>query len=216
MEQRITRIETVKGSKKRKLYVNDSFLFSAYPADLRGYGLEEGAELTAELYEQITAELLLPRAKRRAMNLLLSKDRSRKELAEKLTADGYPEQVVLEAVAFVESYHYVDDFRYAAGMIRAREEEKSRQQIMMKLMEKGISREVTAEAFEAVRQERMELMGDDFEEAEISAIRKLVMKKTKAPAELSDKERQKLMASLYAKGFRSSDIKQVLGTELFE
>lgn len=211
MEQRITKIEAVKGSKKRKVYVNDCFLFSIYPGELREYGLKEGMELSAELYKKIEEELLLPRAKRRVMNLLLAKDRSRKELEDKLLSDGYPKQAAYDAIAFVESYHYIDDFRYAARVIRAGQEEKSKKQIMMKLLEKGISRDVAEEAFELVRQERMELQGDDFEEAELSAIRKLVQKKAAGCIDsLTEKERQKIMASLYAKGFSGNYIRQVL------
>lgn len=213
---KITKIESIKGSRKRRVYSDDSLLFLAYPAELRAYGIEEGEELSPELYEELNREVFIPRAKRRAMNLLVSKDRSRKELEERLASDGYPRKAAEEAVRFVESYHYLDDFRYAATFLRAKQEEKSKRQLIMKLAEKGISREVMDEAFEAVRQERMELMGDEFEEAELSAIRRLIRKKTKSSDLLSDKERQKLAASLYAKGFRSSDIRQVIDCECYE
>lgn len=216
MEQKITKIEIVKGSKKRKLYVNGSFLFSAYPRELREYGLEEGMELSAELYGKIVGELLLPRAKRRAMNLLLAKDRSRKELEEKLLSDGYPGQVVLDAAAFVESYHYIDDFRFATRLIRAGQEEKSKKQIMAKLAEKGISRGVVDEAFELVRQERMELLGDGFEEAELSAVRRIIHKKARDLESLTEKDRQKIMASLYARGFPAAYIRQVMHSDGLE
>ena len=62
----------------------------------------------------------------------------------------------------------------------------------------------------------MELMGDEFEEAELSAIRRLIQKKTKSSDALSDKERKKLAASLYAKGFQASDIRLMIDCELDE
>ncbi len=72
--------------------------------------------------------------------------------------------------------------------------------------------EVIEEAFEMVRTERMELLSDDFEEAEITALRRQVAKKVKDSASLSNKEISKLVASLGAKGFSVRDIRDVIGS----
>ncbi|MDE7327932.1 MAG: recombination regulator RecX [Lachnospiraceae bacterium] len=212
MEQVITAIESVKGSRKRRIYVNDEWKFSLYPAQVRQYGIEEGMGLSGALYEEICRETLLPQAKKRVLNLLIAKDRSRRELLGKLSDDGYPEEVCTMAVEYAQGYHYVDDLRYAVTYLRAHGEEKSRIQLFMKLKEKGIPREVADEAFETVRAERMELYGEEFEEAEITALRRQIAKKVKDPAALSEKEAAKLMASLAAKGFSLRDIRDVLGT----
>lgn len=216
MERIITGIEAVKGSRKRKIYVNDEWLFSLYPAQVRQHGLKEGMQLTPELYERICAETLLPQAKKRVLNLLIAKDRSRRELLEKLSGDGYPAEVCETAVEYAESYHYVDDLRFAVTYLRSHEEEKSRLQLSMKLKEKGIGREVVDEAFDTVREERMEQMGEEFEEAELTALRRQIVRKVKNPSSLTEKEVQKLVASLYAKGFRSTDIREVLGRAFLE
>lgn len=216
MERVITAIETVKGSRKRKIYVNDEWLFSLYPAQVRRHGLEEEMPLTPELYESICTETLLPQAKKRVLNLLLAKDRSCRDLLEKLSGDGYPEEICETAVEYAESYHYVDDLRFAAAYLRSHEEEKSRLQLSMKLREKGIDREVADEAFDAVRAERMERMGEEFEEAELAALRRQIARKVKNPSSLTEKEIQKLVSSLYAKGFRSADIRSVLKQALSE
>ncbi|MDE7298967.1 MAG: recombination regulator RecX [Lachnospiraceae bacterium] len=210
MERTITSIESCKGSRKRKVYVNDEFLFSLYPAELRQYELEEGSLLTEELWAEILRDALLPRAKKRVLNLLIAKDRSRKELSERLVADGYPAETAEEAVEYAEAYHYVDDLRFAVNLLRSRQEEESSRRLSMRLNEKGISREVIEEAFDTVREERIELMGDAFEEAEQTALRRQIRRRTSDPASLSEKERQKLMAALYARGFRSSDITAAL------
>lgn len=216
MNRVITDIETVKGSRKRKIYVNDEWLFSLYPAQVRQHGLEAGLPLTPELYERICAQTLLPQAKKRALNLLLAKERSRRELLEKLSGDGYPAEVCETAVEYAESYHYVDDLRFAVTYLRTHEEEKSRLQLSLKLKEKGIEREVVEEAFETVREERMEQMGEAFEEAELTALRRQASRKVKNPSSFTEKEIQKLVAALYAKGFHSADIRTVLGSMLSE
>ena len=161
------------------------------------------------MYTEFCQEVLLPRAKKRVLNLLTAKDRTRKELYDKLSSDGYPKEVAEVAIEYAGSYHYVDDLRLAAAYIRASQEEKSRRQLTVKLTEKGVSREVIEEAFEIVCEERLEVMGDEFEEAEITALRRLIAKKSKNQTSFSEKDRQKLMASLYAKGFRQADITKV-------
>ncbi|MDE7211875.1 MAG: RecX family transcriptional regulator [Lachnospiraceae bacterium] len=211
MERVVTAIELVKGGRKRKIYVNDEWAFSLYPAQIRGHGIEEGMVLTGELYERICTETLEPQAIKRVLNLLIAKDRSRKELLEKLAGDGYPPEVAQTAVEYAQSYHYVDDLRFAVTYLRSHEEEKSRLQLSMKLKERGIAREVVDEAFETVYEERLERMGEDFEEAELTALRRQVGRKVKNPATLTQKDVQKLTASLCAKGFRGADIRRVLG-----
>lgn len=214
MEQIITKIETVRNSRKRKIYINDSLLFSLYPAEVRQYDLKEEDILTPEKYQELCTEVFCPRAKRRAMNLLVTKDRSRKELEEKLKGDGYPEEAVAAALSYVESYHYLDDLRFSVSLIRSKQEEKSSRQIQMKLREKGISREVSELAFETVEEERMELMGDDYEPAELEAIRRAVRRKTSEPASLDEKAKLKLLTSLYNKGFCISDIREIMNTDV--
>lgn len=212
MEQVITAIEAVKGSKKRRVLVNDEWKFSLYAGQVREHGLTEGMELTGALYQKICRETLLPQAKKRVLNLLLAKDRSEMELNKKLLKDGYPEEVCAAAVDYAKGYHYVDDLRYAATYLRSHQEEKSRLELTMKLKQKGIVGEVIEEAFEMVRTERMELLSDDFEEAEITALRRQVAKKVKDSASLSNKEISKLVASLGAKGFSVRDIRDVIGS----
>lgn len=208
METVITAIEEKKGSRKRKIYVNGEWRFSLYPGQIHQYQLKEGMEFSDTLYQQIGKETLLPQAKKRVLNLLTARDRTRRELLEKLAGDGYPEEVCTAAVEYAESYHYVDDLRFAITYLRSYEEEKSRLQLSMKLKEKGILREVADEAFEVVREERKERMGEEFEEAEIVALRRQIAKKTKNAAP-SKKDSAKLFASLAAKGFSSSDIRSI-------
>lgn len=210
MERIVTAVEICRGSRKRKVYINDEFLFSLYPAELSRSGLEEGVSFTDELCSEVFQEILLPRAKKRVLNLLIAKDRSRKELCERLSSDGYPPEVAAEAVEYAEAYHYVDDLRFAVTFLRSKQEEESSRRLAMRLGEKGISREVIQEAFDMVREERIELMGDEFEEAEQTALFRQIRRRTSNPSELTEKERQKLMAALYARGFRSSDITAAL------
>ena len=88
------------------------------------------------------------RAKKRALHLLERMDRTEHQLREKLMASDYPEDVVEEAIAYVKSFHYIDDKRYAENFTRYKKENLSRQQIKQKLMLKGVDRDTIALAIE--------------------------------------------------------------------
>lgn len=210
MERIVTKIEAVKGQKKRKLFVNDSFLCSLYQAEVREYGFAEGEVLDELQYERFCENVLLPRAKKRTLNLILAKDRSRKELEGQLEKDGYPLEIVEAAIDYAESYHYVDDLRVATTLVRSLNHSKSKQQIMFKLKEKGIAGDLIERAFDVIEEEERELQGDEYESAEYTAIRKWIRKKTLDFSSLTDQEKQKIMNSLYMKGFRSGDIRCVI------
>ncbi len=209
MEQVITEIVTGKGSKKRQLMVNDSLYCMLYFSEIRALALEEGQEFTCEVQEQIE-EVLRPRARRRTLNLLVAKDRSKRELQEKLKKDGYTEAAIEDAIEFAEGYHYIDDLRFAMKQVRSLQEEKSSLQIRMKLQEKGISRDIIEEAFVAVQEEREEELGEEYEPAELTAIRKLVQRKVPKEGLMPEEQSRKLAASLYQKGFDGNLIRRVL------
>ena len=212
----ITKIVKCPGSRKYQVYEEKSVLFSLYASELSLYQLTEGEDLDDARYERICTEVLIPRARKRVLNLLLSKDYSQHELEEKLNRDGYPEKIAENAISYAKDYHYVDDLRLAVTYLRARQEQKSSLYLRQKLMEKGVSNEVIEEAFTQVREERMVLLGDEFEEAEQVALARELQKKIPMDGILSEKERQKLFSSLCAKGFRAADIAKQLRLDYME
>ena len=82
------------------------------------------------------------------MHLLEKQDRTERQLYDKLKQNGYPESCIESAIAYVKSYHYIDDFRYASTYIRYHQEKKSRQKLKMELMAKGIGRDLVDAALE--------------------------------------------------------------------
>ncbi len=56
-------------------------------------------------------------AKKKAMALLKYMDRTEWQLRDKLTSKGFSEEAVEEAVEYVKSYHYLDDYRYARHFV---------------------------------------------------------------------------------------------------
>ena len=112
----VTRIEELSRS-RCKIYLEDSFAFVLYKGELRLYGVREQEELSEESYREIMQEVLPKRATLRCMNLLQSRPYTESKLRSKLKEGGYPQESVDSALAYVKSYHYVDDLQFAKDYI---------------------------------------------------------------------------------------------------
>lgn len=93
------------------------------------YRLKENDELSAEIFQEIFREILVKRAKLRAMHLLTRMDYTEAELEKKLMKGEYTPQAVKIAMDYVRSYHYLDDERYVARYLSAYQGRKSRRQM---------------------------------------------------------------------------------------
>ena len=142
-------------------------------------------------------EKLLPkRATMRAMNLLKSRPYTEYQLRQKLSMGGYPQDAQEKAISYVKSYHYIDDRQYAMDYIEYHQESKTKQKLLQSLMSKGLSKELILECFD-------EIVGDRKKELEEEQILKILRKKNYDPEQWTFEEKQRLMASLYRKGFSS-------------
>lgn len=147
---------------------------------------------------------MLKRAKLRCMHLLEKRDYTEKELRQKLEngKTEYTEEQIDGAIAYVKSFHYVDDGRYACKYIEAMQSRKSRRQIEQELYQKGVDRELIQEAFEET--------GEVPEEEQIARW----MEKRNFHSEEADlKEKQRMYAFLARKGFRAENIQRAMKSE---
>ena len=112
--------------KKSKVFLDTDLCFALYKSELRTYKIEKDAEISQECYDTIMNEVLLKRAKLRCMNLLKSRDYTEYQLRIKLRQGVYPEEIIDAAIAYVASYGYVNDFRYAQNYIEYAGNTKSR------------------------------------------------------------------------------------------
>ena len=75
---------------KYKVYLDEEFAFVLYKGELSLYGIQEGKELSQDVVERIKKEVLVKRAKLRALHILERADRTEAELAAKLKQDIMP------------------------------------------------------------------------------------------------------------------------------
>lgn len=195
---KVTKIEAITKT-KYKVEIDEQFAFVLYKGELLQYRITEGSEIAEELYQKIRKEVVLKRAKLRAMHLLTDMARTEAGLRQKLKQNLYPEDVVEEALAYVRSFGYVDDYRYAENYIISKKDSRSRKEIYAKLCEKGVSKDLIALAFE-----------NCYEDGEREAICQLIRKKNIDLENATEKELNKLYGYLARKGFRYEDIRQCL------
>lgn len=144
------------------------------------------------------------RARLRCMHLLERRDYTEKQLRDKLVMGKteYPPEVIDDAIAYVKSYHYVDDARYACRYVECMKERKSRRQIEQELYRRGVAREFVEAAFEQTE-----------EVSEETLIREWLEKRHFDAESADRKEKQRMYAFLARKGFSGSGIARALRAE---
>ena len=125
---RVTHIEELSKSRSR-VFIDGEFAFVLYKGELRLYHVVAGEELSQKDYQIIMGQVLPKRAKLRAMNLLKGREYTTRQLYDKLKSGDYPEEIIKEALDYVESFHYTDDLRYAVSYISGHETTRSRRRI---------------------------------------------------------------------------------------
>lgn len=185
--------------KKVKITFDHQFTLVLYKGELKSFSLKEGAEVGEDTIQRIEEQVLNKRATRYAMNLLVKKDYTSKELTDKLTRAGYTENSAGAALSYVSSYHYVDDLSYARRYLETYSDRKSVRKMQMELRQKGISDELFAQA-------RDEAQMED----ETDTLRYYAQKKARSLDLTQEKDRQKLLRFLVGRGFSFTSAREML------
>lgn len=136
--------------------------------------------------------------RKKAMSLLNHKDRTRWELQDRMEKAGFSGEVIADALAYVEGFHYIDDLRYARRFADIYRESRSIARIRQDLKKRHVPEEYIEIALE-------EISYDDS-----AALAREVEKLCRGKAALTYEEKQKMAAKLYRRGFRTEDIFRAL------
>lgn len=166
-------------------------------------GLESGAGMTQDVYEEIFSELRSS-CMRRCGALLGNRDYTVKRLRTKLEEAGFPPLIIEECIGKLIDAHYLDDRRYAQTYVRSHLSDRSRFRITQDLMGRGIAEYVIEEVFAAAGEET------DPEEAQFRQIRHLLKKRGFVSVSSSFEMRQKTMAYLHRKGYEPDLIRRAM------
>ena len=131
-----------------------------------------------------------------ALYLLGFKDRTEKELSDKLRDKGYDEEEIEAAIAKCTEYGYINDCRFAAVYARNRMMQKGDRLIRMELSRKGVSDEVSGSAI------------DDLSRDESEAGFELLNRRYRGQDLSDDSVRRKAFGFLMRRGFSYDSIRQ--------
>ena len=147
----ITKLDKV-GTKQVRLFFDEEKYCLLYYNEIRRLGFHEQDEIGQEEFEELN-KLLLHRAKLKAMSLLKYQGRTKKELKERLMRAEFPEFITEGAVAYVESFGYINDDAYIRNIIDSRKDKKSRREIYALLRQKGVDMNRAEEIMEEMYEE---------------------------------------------------------------
>ena len=135
-----------------------------------------------------------------AVYLLNFKNRTRKELTDKLKSKGYSDSEIVDTMDKLTAYNYVNDGNYTLSYIKSNMNKKGKKLICRELMEKGIDKAVIDENFETISE-------DYGEEDKIEAI----YNKRFSEADLYDaKTRNRIFSYFVRRGFSFDKISKIV------
>ncbi|MGI6118855.1 MAG: regulatory protein RecX [Bilifractor sp.] len=133
-------------------------------------------------------------AVKKAMNLLTYKDRSEKELRDRLAAEGFEEAQIADALNYVGAFGYINDKRYAENYVASYAGKKSRNAIRLELRKKGVD------------ENWIDLALEDVPEDETEQMKELLVRKAGPPHRLEDREKRRLCAFLGRRGYSTGAV----------
>lgn len=192
----ITKLEDA-GKRKVRVFLDEERFCSLYPNEMRELGIRENQEMDADRFS-VMQKMLLQRAERKALSLLEYKDRTKKELKDRLLRLEYPEHVVEDAVAYVEFYGYINDEEYVRRYMEYKADSKSRRQIVQELKQKGI------------RSSLLERIWDEYEYNETEILKGQLERRIRQKGTVTEENFQKYYNYFARKGFSSHTILYLL------
>lgn len=192
----ITKLDKV-GTKQVRLFFDEEKYCLLYYNEVRRLGFHEKDEVGQQEFEELN-KLLLHRAKLKAMSLLKYQDRTRKELKDRLMRAEFPEFITEGAIAYVESFGYINDEEYVRRYMEYKAGTKSRIQIKMDLRKKGIGIEILERIF------------DEYEYEEDDVLEEQVQKRIRQKGSVTKENFQKYYGYFARKGFNSVKIIDLL------
>ena len=135
-------------------------------------------------------------ARRKALQLLEYKDRTVRELRNRLRETGFTEEETEDAVSYAASFGYVNDERYAENYILSTKDSKSIRLIRQELLRKGIDAELIENAMAEIAPE----------EEQTGLLIRTIRKKYPEGSELDIKKMRSLYGYLGRRGFSYEEI----------
>ncbi len=189
-------------SQKVKIFADNGIAFVLYKGDLSKYGIKTG-EVDDSVIDEILTELLPKRALARALKIITGRDMTEKMLFDKLSDDGYSDEVCEGVIEKLKAERLIDDERFIRGYIESKSLKKSKRDIIAALYEKGIDSDKASSVYD-------ELYSEGELTSEIDLIKALLNKRRFDPENADYEECQKEIQYLLRKGFSFDSIRSAM------
>ena len=147
----ITKIEVQKKRPdRRSIFIDDSFAFGLAEETVLKNGLKVGQTLTDHLIDTLLSGDEEKKAKEYAFNLLSYRDRSCRELRDRLKEKGYDKETIERVIRSLERSHLLDDEKFALawGRDRLGKHPMGARLLSQELRQKGIDQGIIDRAIE--------------------------------------------------------------------
>ncbi|CRZ34325.1 regulatory protein [Herbinix hemicellulosilytica] len=200
----ILEVKAGQNTKKKafKIYIDYTYAFLLYENEIKHLQLSKGTDISQDTYEAILEDIILKRAKHKALNMLKYSDKTEKEIYIRLKNEYYNDDIIERTIEYLKDYNYLNDERYALNYIRSRKETESILAIKNKLLSKGINKKV----LDKIIAREYEISDDEDNDPEILAIKKIIGKYCDDITNLSFEKKIRLINMLERKGFNSEKI----------
>lgn len=146
----------------------------------------------------------LTNCKERAIYIITNYSKTEKQLRDKLKqGKKYTDEIIDETIKFLKKHNFINDEDYTRRFIELHKNSYSTKVLKQKLIQKGIKKEILDKVFE-----------EDLDIDEETLIKKLLLKKCpdyfEKMSEMDSKEKQKILAYLFRKGFTYDKIADVM------
>lgn len=193
----ITKIEKQKNNQKRySIYIDGEYKFALSGEDVLYFKFNEGMEIEIQRYHYIMEYVIYTKAKDKAYKYLGYKQRTQKELTDKLIQQQYPEEIIERVVQLFKGYGYINDHSYAQYHInnRVRFKPMAKKMIKYELAQKGISGEIIDSTIEASCLNELDMATQ------------LLQKKVKSQIAIDEKDKKRAYNYLLRRGFNFDTI----------
>ena len=203
---KITKIEQQKKDKHRyNIYLDDEFAFGLYEESIIDFGLRKGVELDENKINEIRIYDEYNFARKVAFRFLSYRQRSVSEIIKRLKKEEISEGTIDKVINYLKDLKFLDDEKFSKLLIESKTRKRpiGRRLLTMKLMEKGVEKEIIDKS----------ITENYSDEQEIEAAKRVLEKYLKkVKAENDFEKRKKCFQHLLMRGFNFDTANEAIRT----
>ncbi|MCT4566013.1 MAG: RecX family transcriptional regulator [Maledivibacter sp.] len=148
-EFEITKLEIQKRNSNRiSIYINDKYALGVHKDIVYKLNLEKGKLIDEDFIEKIIKTEEQKKANDYAIKLLSYRQRSEKEINDRMKQKGYEGEVIDKTIGWLREYSLVDDMDFAKEYTKAKAKKYGKSRIKMELSRKGVGDDIITNILE--------------------------------------------------------------------